>query len=637
MGDYSFEWRCHLCNARCLNDAARSNHMRNFWKRCDDPTRCDNILIARRRRAVPLITIPTVPLDVRVRMARRRPLTWATERLMRQRYAVVSRELDADAVGARDFTMIQDRWDAKLSELEHLNDKKFWTLFLAMYTLSGTAIDSALGVVKKLFKSEVDVKRFPISRRSLLTKMQTLVPFWPLVLHTVRIDLSRFKLPSGTKEIRFKFVDPVWGWLVAARRQDPLELHWRPIAQRRGHEVYGQGIHCGKLFKHACDSVPRGSYPMCVGLHWDGTAAHGLSSSPICVCVGNSNSCKSDTQFCIGYMPHVSDEKKPEWNKTETATTVKWYLRQQCATAILKVLEEAASRGIKCRLPNQHNDEVIRLLFPRLSSMNFDQPEAQCFFGMQNKQSCSKCRRRRGRSAFRKHRRHVPKDIEHLYNVANDEDSAARTLAREKLHRYGFNYTRKCCVLTICDALLVRVPGTDDVFPGIDYRDRMHGMFIFLHRILFQVFDDLIGTSSHRQILDQRLARVCARQFRREGKCVKAQKSIFTDVGMTAGDKADVIFFLSHVIGPGPDDIIGERVYMPLATAVAQAQLMLIATRGRRSYSKQELVEIFDKGFVLMFGALESVRQASYEHKVRKWGMSASAVNPPKRFKPTSR
>ena len=139
--------------------------------------------------------------------------------------------------------------------------------------------------------------------------MGTLTPFWPQVLHTTRIDLSRFELPSGTKEICFKFVDPIWGWLVAARRQNPLELHWKPLAQRLGRELYGQGIHCGQLFKHACASVPRGSFPMCVGLHWDGTGAHGLSSSPICVCVGNSNSCKSDTQFCIGYMPHVPDEK----------------------------------------------------------------------------------------------------------------------------------------------------------------------------------------------------------------------------------------------------------------------------------------------------------------------------------------
>ena len=334
--------RCYLCDTVLRNnDQLRSNHMRNFWKSSDDPTRCDNVQISLNRRivTVPLITMP-VEVDPVVSMARRRPSTWHREREVRSRYAV--KQCEVSTVDARDLTLIQNRWDEKLTELSQLNDGKFWRLFLAMYTLSGTAIDSALNVVKKMFMSEVDPKRFPISRRSLLEKMGTLTPFWPQVLHTTRIDLSRFELPSGTKEICFKFVDPIWGWLVAARRQNPLELHWKPLAQRLGRELYGQGIHCGQLFKHACASVPRGSFPMCVGLHWDGTGAHGLSSSPICVCVGNSNSCKSDTQFCIGYMPHVPDEKKPEWTKLVSATTVKWYIRQQCAAAILKVLEEAA-------------------------------------------------------------------------------------------------------------------------------------------------------------------------------------------------------------------------------------------------------------------------------------------------------
>ena len=162
-------------------------------------------------------------------------------------------------------------------------------------------------------------------------------------------------------------------------------------------------------------------------------------------------------------------------------------------------------------------------------------------------------------------------------------------------------------------------------------------MFIFLHRVIATALDDLVQTSAHRRVLDQRLAQVCTRHFRREGKSVKSQKSIFTDVGMTAVDKADVIFFLSHVIGPGPDDIIPARVYTPLATAIGQAQLILIGARGRRSYSKEELVDIFDKGFVLLFGALESVRKVSYELKVYRWATVSTNSIPLKRYNRMSR
>ncbi len=71
---------------------------------------------------------------------------------------------------------------------------------------------------------------------------------------------------------------------------------------------------------------------MCIGIHWDGTSAHGQSSSPICICVGNTNCCDSSTQYCIGYMPHVPDETKPEWRRQAVSTTVKHYIITMVAT-----------------------------------------------------------------------------------------------------------------------------------------------------------------------------------------------------------------------------------------------------------------------------------------------------------------
>ena len=74
---------------------------------------------------------------------------------------------------------------------------------------------------------------------------------------------------------------------------------------------------------------------------------------------------------------------------------------------------------------------------------------------------------------------------------------------------------------------------------------------------------------------------------------------------------------------------------MPLRTAVANAQLMLIACRGQRMYTEPELRVIFDRGFVQLFGALESVKLWEYNSRVQE------AVNaeepPPKRFKKQTR
>ncbi len=43
-------------------------------------------------------------------------------------------------------------------------------------------------------------------------------------------------------------------------------------------------------------------------------------------------------------------------------------------------MEAGASKGVLCRLQNIRGREVVRLLYPKLVAMNFDQPEAQLFY-----------------------------------------------------------------------------------------------------------------------------------------------------------------------------------------------------------------------------------------------------------------
>ena len=105
---------------------------------------------------------------------------------------------------------------------------------------------------------------------------------------------------------------------------------------------------------------------------------------------------------------------------------------------------------------------------------------------------------------------------------------------------------------------------------------------------------------------------------------------------MTAQDRVILVFMLSHVIGPGPDDIIPQDIYMPLATAISHAQLMYIAARGQRCYSKVELDVVFKQGYLMFFGSLDSARLMLYRFRLRAWSASTHG-NPPKRFKRQSR
>ena len=322
-----------------------------------------------------MITTPVNRMSLQ-ELARREPC----EDEFREGYMIADHRLP---MGPRDMSHIQTLWDAYLKNFRDTCSPQFWDFFLKIHSFPVNIIDTVLTSARKTFiaKQTPEWKRFPPTRRAVLDKLNKLQNFWPRVLHQTTMDLTSFALPSGTKSLVFKFVDPVWAWIIAARKQHPLDLHWKPVAQNPCNTVYGGGIQYGECFRQACATCPPGAYPMCFALHWDGTSGGGISSTPICIGVSNTNSASADTQFCIGYMPMVPDDKRPEFSKLPASTTLKFYIRQQCCIAILRVLESTTAKGVICRLPNSQYTEVERWLFPRLTAMNFDQPEAQLFFG----------------------------------------------------------------------------------------------------------------------------------------------------------------------------------------------------------------------------------------------------------------
>ena len=206
--------------------------------------------------------------------------------------------------------------------------------------------------------------------------------------------------------------------------------------------VYSINSYLYNLRSRTCITV---GHPMFFTLHWDGTGAKGLQAAPICIGVANTNSCSATAQFCLGYMPHTPDE-----DKVAKPTELKHYLRQQCCKAILRVLNTVAEYGVLCRLPNREGVQTIRVLYPRLMAMNFDQPEAQLFFGLRNKTSCAKCKWRKGRSAFRKASSQKGSAVRLLYDIHQNTSNSkeVRTKAGRKLLRWGFNPDRSCCLYT---------------------------------------------------------------------------------------------------------------------------------------------------------------------------------------------
>ena len=74
----AYRWTCNLCGKVCSSDKSRANHMRNYWKECNDPSRCDNQIDPVHSDVhvnVPVIPAPVASSSL-LALARRVPSNW---------------------------------------------------------------------------------------------------------------------------------------------------------------------------------------------------------------------------------------------------------------------------------------------------------------------------------------------------------------------------------------------------------------------------------------------------------------------------------------------------------------------------------------------------------------------------------
>ena len=314
----------------------------------------------------------------------------------------------------------------------------FWTVFLPLHRFSRVCIDAALSATVEAFGDKTDVDNFPKEKRYLIQRINKVPSFWPLVTCSATLDLSSRDLPTRLQQLTFTFIDPVWAWIVAADRQPPGDMHWVP--KRKIHPddphdfYYGEGVEFGEAFAQAYRTCPSGTYPMLTKLSWDGAHAFGLWATPICIGVGNTNSESADTKYCIGYMPTLNDMGAQYEGKS---VELKHFIRQQCVAAVLQVLERAACTGVRCTLKKPSGEPAYMTLMPRLIAMNLDSPDARMYFGLLNKCCCSKCNRRKGRSAFKVGRCQKGSIVQCLYGIVEHcKDAEMVKLASQKLQRW---------------------------------------------------------------------------------------------------------------------------------------------------------------------------------------------------------
>ena len=123
---------------------------------------------------------------------------------------------------------------------------------------------------------------------------------------------------------------------------------------------------------------------------------------------------------------------------------------------------------------------------------------------------------------------------------------------------------------------------------------------------------------------------MCATQtfHDRHGKRYRRKVQIFSGKDMSAKEKVALLFLLPHVIGH-TSDILEPEIREPLLTALATAQLLIIASSGLRSYTVGGLEVIFHGDYVLLFGALQTLHSIDYNKKLTKHRLNPDKVEFP--------
>lgn len=309
---------------------------------------------------------------------------------------------------------------------------------------------------------------------------------------------------------------------------------------------------------------------------------------------------------------------------TDEYKDVEWYLLQQCIGMVLTRIEERAAHGFKCMLDGRQT-----LLFPRIGSMTLDTPERVKYFGQRNVRSCGYCRLRNGRSCTRKASRQDGDLINLLFGWANREVHtrariSQRAKARAKLKRHGWNYKRQCQLPKYAKKCLVEV--FQRPFAGLLDYERMHPFFIAFTSYMLELFAELVPKQKYAQVHESVMK---CQQFRDPvtGRSHPRLPSVLKMTHMTAERRVRAIFYWAHVLGTNADVIEPASMRVHAQVAVSSLQLLLIAVRGHRAYTRPELHTIFVEVGTQFFSSLEALAQQVDASRMQR-GQEAHNMNP---------
>jgi hypothetical protein len=290
------------------------------------------------------------------------------------------------------------------------------------------------------------------------------------------------------------------------------------------------------------------------------------------------------------------------------------------------MIEARAKHGFLCRLGNQEHT-----FYPRLGAMTLDSPERVKYFGLRSVRVCGVCRVRPGRSIHRRSTRHNADNLDELFRTANSVAGNRRAIstrkrARESLFRRGWKYKKRCRLGDSADKCLVRVSGFGKPpYAGLIRYERMHVYYLNYITYFTDLLLQCLLPNSHGII--HNAVHQC-HQFRDPvtGRSHPRLQSVLKMTNVTAEQRVRSMFYWAHALGPRALPVV-EELRVSVIVAVTCLQLILIATRGHRAYSCNELKAVFEDVGRQFFQQLETIARYLDQRRVNS-GTQSHLDNP---------
>lgn len=294
---------------------------------------------------------------------------------------------DADQSNSYKLYETQEAFREYCHDVRKLYSDDFWRVFSSVHQEKIVVIDKVLKACKDVYVPSDKMKRFETSVRELRKKMlSTTGDFNQHLLHEVDIDLRGFGLPANVTVLKFRFVNPIWAWTVAANDMIAAGHKMHFVAKTMFHrqtreQLYGESVVFGQKLMFAAALTPEGGQPGLFGISFDGGDSGVSTRSVIPVCVSCLNFDGADPLACglVGFVPAIEVPKFFREKFYKLYLRAKAHVMQRCIGAVIDEIEAVARDGFVVDLGGRRTR-----VHPWLAALRVDSKERKTYFGLKS-------------------------------------------------------------------------------------------------------------------------------------------------------------------------------------------------------------------------------------------------------------